>query len=249
MAALAAGPFLVGCGGGPADTRVAHVAVAANFADVARILADRFAAETGREVRITVGSTGQLYAQVREGAPFDVFLAADHERPRLLEEEGLVAPGSRATYAEGRLVLYGPGLDTVRGPSDLRSGSWQRLAIANPRTAPYGEAAMQALEHMGLASAVEARLARGETVGQALQFVRSGGAELGFVALSQVVGEPARSYWRVPASFHEPIRQDVVLLARGADNPTAVGFVAFLSRRSVREVLASRGYGVPGDEP
>ncbi|MBW3534455.1 MAG: molybdate ABC transporter substrate-binding protein [Gemmatimonadetes bacterium] len=223
-----------------------HVAVAANFADVARVLADRFTAETGREVRLTVGSTGQLYAQLREGAPFDLFLAADEERPRLLEEEDLVVAGSRATYAEGRLVLYAPGLDTVRGPADLRGGSWQRLAVANPRTAPYGRAAMQTLERLGLGSVVEERMARGESVGQALQFVRSGGAELGFVALSQVVGEPPASYWLVPDSLHDPIRQGMVLMARGADNRTARAFAGFLSRPSVREILRSRGYGPAG---
>ncbi len=235
------------CGGGDTTQEAAPVtvAVAANFADAARALGARFTREEGRDVRVVVGSTGELYAQIEHGAPFDVFLAADQERPRRLEAEGLTVPGSRATYAVGRLVLYGPDLPGVRGPADLEAGTWRHLAVANPRTAPYGAAAMETLARLGLAEAVAPRLVQGESVGQTYQFVRSGAAELGFVALSQVVEEPGRTYWVVPDSFHAPIRQDRVLLARASDESAARAFLAFLDGPAGREVVRAYGYAVP----
>ncbi|HEX7048794.1 MAG TPA: molybdate ABC transporter substrate-binding protein [Longimicrobiales bacterium] len=220
------------------------VAVAANFAETQAALAARFTAATGVVVRASIGSTGQLYAQIRNGAPFDVFLAADEERPRRLEAEGRVVPGTRFTYAEGRLVLYGPGLDSVRaGGADLIEGEYAHLAIANPETAPYGVAAVQTLERLGLADAVAARLIRGESIGQTYRFVRSGAAELGFVALSQVRGESSCRYWIVPRELHGPIRQDAVLLRHGADNAGARRYVAYLRSPEARRLIASYGYG------
>jgi molybdate transport system substrate-binding protein len=236
----------VSCGGGTEDAGVLRVAVAANFSATQEALARRFREATGLEVEAAVGSTGQLFAQIRNGAPFHVFLSADQERPRQLEIDGLAEPGSRFSYAEGRLVLFGPGLDSVRdGGADLRERPDVRVALANPETAPYGAAAMEVLERLGLVERLTPRLARGESVAQAEQFVRSGAAELGFVALAQVVGEPRSSYWIVPREMHTPLLQDAVLLDAGAEHPAARAFLDFLRSDEARRIIDSEGYGIP----
>lgn len=228
-----------------APARAVDVAVAANFIGVQKELASRFTGATGIQIRTSVGSTGQLYAQISNGAPFDIFLAADTVRPVRLEQAGLTVAGTRFVYAWGRLVLYGPGLDSVRaGGEDLRTGDYEHVAIANPRTAPYGAAAEQVLARLGLTRRVSPRLVIAENVAQAYQFVASGSAELGFVALSQVIHAPARAYWIVPASDHEPIRQDAVLLKHGADNPGARRYLAFLRSTAARNLIHSFGYDV-----
>lgn len=242
---LALAAMAAGGGARLAQRGVVRVAVAANFAGVQDSLARRFTRATGYEVRAILGSTGQLYAQARNGAPFDVFLSADAERPRRLERDGLAVPGTRFTYAEGRLALYAPSLDTLRGASELRSRRWRHLAVADPKTAPYGVAAEEALRRLGLAAAVADRLVRGENIGQTLQFVRSGGAELGFVAYSQVLGEPARRYWLVPRSLHSPVVQDAVLLRAGAANPAARAYLHFLRGDEARRIIESHGYDTP----
>ena len=202
----------------PADEPV-YVAVAANFTATQNALAARFTERTGHEVVSTFGSTGQLYAQIRNGAPLHVLLAADQERPRLLEEEGLAVAGSRFSFAEGRLALYGPTLDSVRTQgADLRDRPDVRVALANPQTAPYGAAALDALARLGLLQSVRSRLARGESVAQAEQFVRSRAAELGFIALAQVIREPPSTYWLVPRELHRPLLHDAVLLEHGAQH-------------------------------
>ena len=246
-------PFLfaavaVGCGDAtPSEPGTVRVAVAANFGAVQAELARRFEERTGYRVRASPGATGQLYAQIRHGAPYDVLLAADAERPRLLEEEGLGVPGSRFTYATGRLALYGPTLDSVRpGGADLRSGFPTHLAIANPRIAPYGAAAEQVLARLGLAAAVRPRIVQGESIAQTHQFVRSGAAEMGFVALSQVVGEPRRTYWLVPEDHHAPILQDAVLLRRGEQSAAARAYLRFLRSEEARRVIESHGYMADG---
>lgn len=231
----------------PAAAAEAVVAVAANFAEVAERLEERFEAETGHTITLVVGSTGKLYAQIAHGAPFDVFLSADQERPERLEGDGLAVAGSRFTYASGRLTLWSRDRGRVGadGAATLRQGGFRRLAIANPALAPYGVAARQTLEALGLWAALEEKVVMGETVGQAHAFVASGNAELGFVALSHVVG-PGKgregSRWDVPARLHEPLRQDAVLLARAAGNPAARGFLAFLRRPPVRALVESYGY-------
>ncbi|MBX6365726.1 MAG: molybdate ABC transporter substrate-binding protein [Gemmatimonadetes bacterium] len=239
-AALAPG----GCARG-GERGVVRVAVAANFAGVQEALAERFTRETGYAVRASVGSTGQLYAQARNGAPFDVLLAADTARPRRLEREGVAVPGTRVAYAEGRLALYAPSVDTVRGAPDLRARGWRHLAIADPRTAPYGAAAEQVLRRLGLGGAVGDRLVRGGDVGQTLQFVRSGAAELGFVAYSQVVAAPRRSYWLVPRALHEPVLQEAVLLRPGASSAAAAAYLRFLRSEAARRIIAAHGYDTP----
>jgi molybdate transport system substrate-binding protein len=221
-----------------------HVAVAANFADAQTRLASLFTAGSGHRIVASAGSSGQLYAQVRNGAPFDIFLSADTVRTAQLERDSLTVPRSRFVYAVGRLVLYGPGLDSVRsGGADLRDGQPTALAIANPVTAPYGAAAVQVLVRMGRLQALEGRLVRGESIAQAFQFVESRAAPLGFVALSQVRDKAAHTYWLVPAEYHDPIAQEAVLLRRGQSNPAALAYVAFLKGDVARRVIESFGYG------
>ncbi len=247
--ALAALHGLAGCGvpdedaGGGARVLVA---VAANFSRTHAELSRRFEARTGVRVEVSVGSTGQLYAQIANGAPFDVFLAADRLRPRLLEEAELILPGTRFTYATGRLALFGPGLDPVRADGlDLRDPRVVNVALANPRSAPYGAAAAAVLDRLGLTPLLTPRLVRGESVSQVLQFVRSGAAELGFVALAQVIDEPADSYWVVPGGYHPPLDQDGVLLPAAAANAAARDYFAFLGSAEAREVIRSSGYAAP----
>lgn len=214
-----------------------QIAVAANFAVPAKELATQFERASGHKTAISVGSTGKFYAQIRNGAPFDVFLSADEETPRRLEEEKLAVAGTRFTYAIGRLVLWSPQLRI--DAEVLRTGNFKRLAIANPRLAPYGAAAQAALEKLGLWSAMQPRLVQGENIAQTFQFVASGNAELGFVALSQIA-QAGGSHWVVPAPLHAPLRQDAVLLVRGEKNPAAKDFLVHL--RNSRERIRSHGY-------
>lgn len=235
---------------GPLQAGQARVAVAANFLGVLRDLAPAFRAASGHRLRISAGSTGKLYAQIRNGAPFDVFLAADAERPRRLEAEGFAVPGSRFTYAEGRLVLWSPQAGRFAdGLAWLRRGEFRRLALASPRTAPYGRAARQFLSRHGLWDRLSRRLVRGESVAQAYQFVATGAVEAGFVALAQLRrGSPqGGSRWRVPAADHAPIVQQAVLLKRGEQNPAARAFLAFLREPAIRKRITNAGYDLPDD--
>jgi molybdate transport system substrate-binding protein len=248
LGALLAGAALaclaVACGpAGDAPVREVRVAVASNFREAHEALAERFERESGYRVVSSTGSTGQLYAQIRNGAPAHLFLAADAERPRLLEEAGLAVPGTRFAYASGRLVLFGPGLDSVRaGGADLAEGRFTHLAIANPRTAPYGAAAEEVVRSIWTRRLPHHRVVQGENIAQTFAFVRSGAAELGLVALSQVLGEPARSYWLVPEELHSPIEQEAVLLAAGEGNVAAAAFLAFLRTPAARGVMLEFGY-------
>jgi molybdate transport system substrate-binding protein len=221
-----------------------HVAVATNFAATARTLADAFAHETGHRAVTSDGSTGKLYAQIVSGAPFEVFLSADVERPRRLEEDGRAVAGSRFTYALGRLVLWSPDPARVDGPDALARDDFRHLAIANPELAPYGAAARQVLETLGQWERLQPRLVRGEDVGQTFHFVASASAELGFVALSQVMGRDG-SRWLVPPDGHAPLEQQAVLLARGEGDETARAVLDFLRGDAAREVIEKAGYGLP----
>jgi molybdate transport system substrate-binding protein len=217
----------------------AHVAVAANFAAPAKDLSAAFAAASGHTLTLSNGSTGKFYAQIRSGAPFDVLLSADEETPRRLEAEKRAVAGSRFTYAVGRLALWDPKNHSL-SVERLKEGSFKRLAIANPRLAPYGAAAREALQKLGLWDTVQPKLVQGENIAQTFQFVASGNAELGFVALSQLRGAGG-AHWRVPEGLHAPLRQDAVLLARGAGNAAAAAFLDYLQSASARERI--RGYG------
>lgn len=218
------------------------VAVAANFTKVAEELAPIFKAETGHDVSYSFGSTGQLYTQISQGAPFEVFLAADDERPGKAVAEGLGVDGTVFTYAIGALALYSTTLDLTDGKAVLDAGAFNKLAIADPAAAPYGRAATEAIAALGLTEAITPKLVTGENISQTLQFVESGNAELGFVAASQVVGKS--SVWIVPAELFEPIRQDAVLLKTGEANPAATAYVDFLKSDAAVAVIKAAGYVV-----
>jgi molybdate transport system substrate-binding protein len=232
------------CGTAAADE--IRVAVASNFSETLQVIAARFEQASGHRVILLTGSTGKHYAQIRNGAPFDLFFAADAARPQRLEAEGAAVSGSRFTYAEGRLLLWSPDPDLVDAEAAvLRSGSFRHLAIANPKLAPYGKAAREVLTAMGLWDALQDRMVRGENIGQTFQFVASGNAELGFVAASQVLrpgqGVPG-SLWEVPRALYSPIEQQAVLLR---DSPAGRALLAFLRSGEIRELIRRSGYDTP----
>jgi molybdate transport system substrate-binding protein len=225
---------------------VVTVAVASNFANAAAEIATAFHEDTGRRVRLSTASTGKLYAQIVNGAPFDVLLAADSERPQRLEASGVGVAGTRFTYAIGELVLWSRRAGDCR--ASLEQSDTGRVAIANPVTAPYGSAARDFLNKAGLWDVVEPRLVIGENIAQALQFVATGNAELGFIARAQlgVPGLPeATCTWLVPPATHEPIEQQALLLMRAASNPGARAFLDFLRSHAARVIIRRHGYRQP----
>jgi molybdate transport system substrate-binding protein len=227
-----------------------RVAVASNFAATAAALGSDFTAATGFDVEIVAGSTGKLYAQIEHGAPYDVFLAADAERPARLEASGNIVAGSRRSYAEGTLVAWSraPAADGSACLEALAAGVPGKVAIANPELAPYGRAAREYLVNIGLWDAVQPRLVLGENIAQALQFAASGGAVVALVAAAQleVPGLPAGVCAEpVPAAMHAPIEQQVVWLRRAAGNPAAAAFVEYLKGAAAAERIAAAGYRVP----
>lgn len=231
-----------------ASAAEALAAVATNFAEVMEALAPKFAAASGHTLRVSSGSTGKLYAQIMNGAPFDLLLAADRRRPELLEASPKGVAGSRFTYAVGRLALWSA--DPARLGSDgaaaLRAGDFRHLAMANPRLAPYGLAAQQTLVSLGLWDGLRDRIVMGENIGQVFSLVATGNAELGFVALSSLMsplGRRGGGWWDVPADLYQPIRQDAVLLAHGADNAAAKAFLAYIRGAEARKIIAAYGYG------
>lgn len=223
-----------------------HVAVAANFTAPLQAIARQFEQDTGDNVIASFGATGQLFAQIRNGAPFEVFLAADDERPASLEAEGWAVAGSRFTYATGTLALWSAREGYVDDQGRvLTHRTFRHLAIANPKSAPYGLAATQVLDALGLSVAVAPKLVQGQSLSQTLQFVSSGNAELGFVALSQIYKDgklTSGSAWIVPAALHDPIRQDAVLLRTGKENPAARAFVDYLKGPRAAVIIKSFGY-------
>ena len=227
----------------------ALLAVAANFAEVIELLEGEFERATGHSLAVSVASTGTLYAQIKNGAPFDILLAADQERPRLLEGEGLAVSGSRFTYAVGRLTLWSPEAGRIAsdGAATLKLGDFRKLAIANPDLAPYGFAARETLEALELDETLEERIVMGENIGQTHALVATGNADLGFVALSSVLSprnETTGSRWDVPQELYTPIRQDAVLLARAAESAAARDFLAWLQSEDARAHIREFGYAV-----
>lgn len=224
-----------------------QVAVAANFATPMERVGVAFTAATGHTLKVSAGATGKFFSQIVAGAPFEVLIAADDETPRKLVAEGHAVAGSNFTYAIGKLALWSakPGFVDSQGEV-LGSGRFAHLAIANPKVAPYGAAAMQVIQARGLTESLTPKLVTGQSIAQAFQFVATGNAELGFVALSQVAvpGKPAvGSYWLVPQDLYTEIRQDAVLLKPGADNPAAKALLAYLKSPAAQEVIKSFGYG------
>jgi molybdate transport system substrate-binding protein len=224
-----------------------RIAVATNFLSTLNEITKNFEHDTGHAVVVSSGSSGKLYAQIRNGAPFDVFFSADTKRPKLMEEEGLAVRGSRFTYALGRLTLWSPDPNLIKeGKEVLSNGRFRRLAIANPKTAPYGAAAKHTLEAMGLWQAIEGRLVQGENIGQTFQFVYSQNAQLGFVALALVLDPKingAGSRWDVPVDLYPPLRQQAVLLVRGQDNTAAIAFLDYVKGVKARTIIEQFGYG------
>lgn len=230
----------------PALAADVRVAVAGNFMAPMKIIAADFEKETGHKAVLSFGATGKFYAQISNGAPFEVFLAADDETPKKLAQEGAAVSGSRFTYATGRLVLWSaqPGLVDAQGEV-LKNGDFRKIAIAAPKLAPYGAAALETMNRLGLSAALAPRLVTGESIGQAFSFVSTGNAELGFVALSQVYEDGkirSGSAWIVPEALHSPIRQDAVLLTKGKDSPAAQQLMDFLKTGNARAVIRSFGY-------
>ena len=223
-----------------------RVAVASNFAGAIRAAVDLFEADSGHSVTLAFGSTGKHYAQIRNGAPFDAFFAADARRPELLEKEGLAIAGSRFTYAVGKLILWSPVAAYVDHQGEiLKQGTFRHLAMANPELAPYGVAAREVLMERGLWEKLEKRLVRGENISQAFQFVASGNAELGFVAWSQVQRPGHRlegSFWDVPARLYTPIEQQAVLLK---DTGAGRAFMSFMRSEKAIRIIHDHGYETP----
>jgi molybdate transport system substrate-binding protein len=231
----------------PSAARAAEtqVAVAANFTEPAREIAQAFKAATGNTASLSFGSSGQFYAQMSHGAPYEVFLSADADRPAAAERDGLGVGGTRFTYAIGRLVLYSttPGL-ADGGAAVLKGGKFNKLSIADPAAAPYGTAAVQTLTRLGVYTALKPKIVQGASITQAYQFVETGAAELGFVALSQVINVQGGSRWTVPAADHAPIDQQAILLSPGRDNAAAKAFLAFLKGPQAVAIIKKYGYEV-----
>jgi len=227
-----------------ARAEMVSVAVAANFTDAMRVLAKAFEAQTGDDLVPSFGATGSLYAQISQGAPFEVFLAADSATPARAVAEGFGVKGSQFTYAVGRVVLFSTDPKRVNGAATLTAGRFDRIAIANPKTAPYGAAAVKVMQKLGVYGALAPKIVTGTNISQTYQFVDSGNAELGFVALSQVVSRKGGSRWLVPQADYPPITQDAVLLKPGRDSPGARAFLDFLSSLEAVKIIESFGYGV-----
>ena len=223
-----------------------QVAVAANFTAPMQQIAADFARDTGHKAVLSFGATGKFYAQIVNGAPFEVFLAADDTTPARLEKEGHAVLGSRFTYAVGKLVLWSAKADFVDAKGDVLKGdNFNKVSIANPKTAPYGTAAVETLKKLNLLDAVQPKFVQGENISQTLQFVHTGNADLGFVALSQVFKDGklnGGSAWIVPGEFHEPIYQDAAILAKGKDNAAATALLAYLKSDKAKAVIRSFGY-------
>ena len=223
-----------------------RVAVAANFAQTLKEIVTLFEKDTGHKVALTQGSTGKLYAQISQGAPFDVLLSADDETPEKLVREGKAVNGTQFTYAVGRLALWSPKSDMVdEGGQVLKTDKFRFIAIANSRVAPYGRAAVQVMQKLGVLNLIEPRVVQGESITQTFQFVSTGNAQLGFVALSQIIDHgkiKSGSAWIVPETMHETLKQDAVLLNSAKDAAAATALLSFLKSDKAKKIMAAHGY-------
>ena len=230
---------LVGTGAIAGQT---NIAVAANFTDAAKEIAAAFKQKMGHDAVLSFGSSGQFYTQITQAAPFQIMLSADEERPQKLIKDGLGVPGSEFTYAIGKLVLWSKNPNLVKDEATLTSGTFAKLSICNPVAAPYGAAAVETMKSLKLYDALQPKFVEGANITQAFQFVATGNAEIGFVALSQLRGNIGGSRWLVPQNLYKPIKQDAVLLKKGADNAAAVAFMAFLKGPEARAIIEKYGY-------
>jgi molybdate transport system substrate-binding protein len=219
-----------------------NVAVAANFTEPAKEIAQLFEGKTGHKAILSFGATGQFYTQITQVAPFQVFLSADQSTPKKLVDEGLAAPDRLFTYAIGKLVLFSANPGLVTGEQTLRDGKFNKIALANATTAPYGAAAVETMKALDVYDALAGKIVQGNNIAQTFQFIDTGNAELGFVALSQVIAKPGGSRWIVSANLYTPIRQDAVLLRSGADSDAAKAFLAFLKGPEANAVIERYGY-------
>lgn len=233
---------------GAAQAAEVNVAVAANFTAPMKAIAEEFTKDTGHTTKLAFGSTGKFYAQIKNGAPFEMLLAADDETPAKLEKEGVGVAGSRFTYAIGSLALWSAKEGFVDDQGEvLKRGGFNKLAIASPKLAPYGKAAIEVLTGMGLQDTLAPKFVQGENIAQTYQFVSTGNAELGFIALSQVMKDGkliSGSAWIVPGKLHTPIRQDAVILTTGKDNAAAKALADYLRSDKAKAIIRAYGYGV-----
>lgn len=220
------------------------VAAAANFTDPIKEITPLFEKATGHKLALSFGATGQIYAQITQGAPFEVFLAADKATPAKAIAEGFAVKGTELTYAVGKLVLYSKTPGLVAAGETLKSGKFAKIAIANPATAPYGAAAVETMKALGVHDELAPKIVQGQNIAQAYQFIETGNAEVGFVALAQVAFVDGGSRWIVPGKLHAPILQDAVLLKTGEGNPAARDFIEFLKGKEARVVIERFGYGI-----
>jgi len=242
------GCLLLALGSLAAHAEEVSVAVAANFATPMQKIAVLFTQDTGHTATLSMGSTGKFYAQIKNGAPFHVLLSGDDETALRLEKDNAITPHTRFTFAVGKLVLWSKQAGFVDAQGDvLRNGNFSHLALADPKLAPYGAAAIETLQALGLLTKLQPRLVQGESIGQAYQFVASGNAQLGFVALSQVMSNDRiteGSAWLVPPHLYQALRQDAVILKNGKDNKAATALMAYLKTEKARAVIRSFGYGL-----
>jgi len=224
-----------------------NVAVAANFTEAAKEIAEAFKAKTGHEAVLSFGASGQFYTQITQEAPFQVFLSADAERPQKLADEGLGDKATKFTYAVGKLVLWGKAADVTKGEEVLKGGSFSKLSIANPTSAPYGAAAVETMKKLGVYEALTLKIVQGNNISQTFQFIDTGNAELGFVALSQLTKVTTGSRWMVPQTLYAPIKQDAVLLKKGQGNEAATAFMTFLKGPEATAIIRKYGYAMDGD--
>ncbi|WP_339724300.1 molybdate ABC transporter substrate-binding protein [uncultured Paraglaciecola sp.] len=237
------------------EAKSVHIAVAANFSHTMQSLVTEFEKTSDFEMVLSFGSSGKFYAQIKQGAPYELFFSADQAKPNALHKDKLIIDASRFTYAIGRLAVWSTHPDLVNKiESTLKLGAFNRLAIANPKLAPYGAATLEVLNYLALIDATQAKWVRGENIAQTYQFVSSGNADLGFVALSQLLGVNKEtrikngSYWIVPDSMHQPIKQDVVLLRSAASSQGAKAFLEFMHTNTARSIIKQYGYLVSNSE-
>jgi molybdate transport system substrate-binding protein len=227
-----------------AQAGVTHVAVAANFTEPAKEIAALFKQKTGHEAVLIFGASGAFFTQITHGAPFEVFLSADSERPKAAIDGGFAVPDSVFTYAIGKLVLWSRVIDVTNGEAALRAGNFSKLSIANPVAAPYGTAAVETMQALSVYDALKPKIVQGNSIAQAFQFVDTRNAEVGFVALSQLHGVTGGTRWEVPPNLHATIRQDAVLLKTGADSEASKAFLAFLKGPEARSIIEQFGYAL-----
>ncbi|MCF8473449.1 MAG: molybdate ABC transporter substrate-binding protein [Emcibacter sp.] len=227
------------------------VAAASNFGATLKKIIPAFEAETGHQVNLVLGSSGKIFAQIIHKAPFDVFLSADDIKPKKLEDQDITVQESRFTYAIGKIVLWSPEIKIING-SIVQSGKFNRLAIANPKLAPYGMAAVEVLKSLGLYETVRPKIIQGENIAQTYQFVATGNADLGFIALAQLsqkeLSNKKDNIWLIPDTLYSPIRQDAVMLKSGQNNKAAHDFMQFLRSYTAQKIIQGFGYEIPKEK-